>query len=387
MSAGVMVERSTRRHDEWRDFGASAAESDELVVYEGDSCDHDVQLGGLAITDQPFVATWAGYVQEAESIGAARCLRSHLPQLRFPIRAGMSSAASYRAATRRGESDRAPNEGGDCEFASPEGIRVFLHPTAAGRVPVILADNRRDFETLVRALTYHNEPVAIPASMGACIVGGYNNWDRVAELRASWAATSADGSTEAWWRAFRAKAPSRERYQDRFILLSSGPYSGVPADSVGIVPEAWHPLSVVIRLEHECTHFITRCLLGSMRNCLLDELIADYAGIVAACGNFRYDWFLHFMGLECFPRCRPNGRVWNYRGTPPLSDGALGVLQRTVVEAARRLEEFDHAHGEAWRSVTGRAQLAIALARTGLARLARAEGVDVLTAMLSDVSR
>lgn len=60
----------------------------------------------------------------------------------------------------------------------------------------------------------------------------------------------------------------------------------------------WRRLSITIRLEHECTHYFTYRVLGSMRNNLLDELIADYQGIVSAIGKYRADWFLRFMGLE-----------------------------------------------------------------------------------------
>ena len=35
-------------------------------------------------------------------------------------------------------------------------------------------------------------------------------------------------------------------------------------------------LSFVIRAEHECTHYVTHSLLGSMSNNVLDEIIADY---------------------------------------------------------------------------------------------------------------
>lgn len=46
---------------------------------------------------------------------------------------------------------------------------------------------------------------------------------------------------------------------------------------------------------------------------MLDELIADYAGIVAAWGRYRADWFLRFVGLEDYPRYREGGRLQNYR--------------------------------------------------------------------------
>jgi len=67
-----------------------------------------------------------------------------------------------------------------------------------------------------------------------------------------------------------------------------------------------------------------------MRNNLLDEVIADYFGITAACGRFRADWLLRFFGLESYPRYRAGGRLEHYRGDPPLSDAAFLVLQRLL---------------------------------------------------------
>src|SRR5439155_4743001 len=83
-------------------------------------------------------------------------------------------------------------------------------------------------------------------------------------------------------------------YQDRFILLSAGPYSGVAAAELGLADEDWKRRSLTIPLEHECTHYFTRQVLGSMRNALADELVADYMGIVASEGRYRADWFLRF---------------------------------------------------------------------------------------------
>ncbi len=44
-------------------------------------------------------------------------------------------------------------------------------------------------------------------------------------------------------------------------------------------------------------HYVTRHALGTMRNSMLDELIADYVGIVSATGAYRGDWFLRFLGV------------------------------------------------------------------------------------------
>ena len=82
-----------------------------------------------------------------------------------------------------------------------------------------------------------------------------------------------------------------------------------------------------------------------MRNRLIDELIADYMGIRGATGRFSAEWFLYFMGLEELPQFREAGRMTNYLGDPPLSDGAFAVLQRMLVKAAEKLEDFDRSVG------------------------------------------
>ncbi len=79
-----------------------------------------------------------------------------------------------------------------------------------------------------------------------------------------------------------------------------------------------------------------------MQNNLLDEFIADYMGIVKAIGYYRADWFLRFIGLENFPNYRAGGRLENYRGNPPLSDGAFKILHALVKDAAENVERFSN---------------------------------------------
>jgi len=125
-----------------------------------------------------------------------------------------------------------------------------------------------------------------------------------------------------------------------------------------------------IRLEHECTHYFTRRLFGSMRNNLLDELIADYRGITYANGRYRADWCLWFLGLESFPEYRAGGRLENYRGDPALSAAAMQVLASLVVSAARNLEQYDHDSARELKEPTQQARLLIALTRLSLEELA-----------------
>lgn len=377
---------SAEREDILRANGARGDEVAELLRYTESGFD----LSSLAecrdypLPDEPFVEAWTEYAREAKHVGAGATLRRHLVQLRFPVEQGMSAREDYLAATRRGVLP--PEQTLPPLFDDDEGLWITLHETPAGRLPVVIVNARPDFETLMRALSRRNEPVPIPASMGACIIGGYNNWSRVARHREQWAsrhaaAASGAGAEDAWRAEFGRLAPNKDLYQDRFVLLSTGPYSGTPAAAIGLDGDEWQRLSLIIRLEHECAHYFTKRVFGSMRNSLLDELIADYTGIVAARGRFEPEWFLRFMGVENPNGWRSDGRLANYRGDPPLSNGAFVVLQALVRRATETLDRFDallrdYLAGRA-RSLDDTARTIAAIAGLGLERLAE-PGAEVL---------
>lgn len=368
--AGPSAASDAARAETLRAFGAGPAEVDELLAYNRGVFDF---AGGarLPLPDEPCVAAWARYADEARSRGVLPVLRDHLVQLRFPVADGIGASEPYQAAVRRG---LLPARTEDLPLADPDGLRLFIHPTPAGAVPVVVVPHRGDFEALVRAMTKRNEPVPLPPSMGACMVGGYSNWSRVAELRRAWEAGGVDvEGADTWAAAFAVLRERKELYQDRFVLLSGGPYSGVPAEAMGMDPAAWSRASLTIRLEHECAHYLTRRVLGSMRNNLLDELMADYAGIVAAAGRYHAAWFLRFCGLEAEEGCRPGGRLWNYRGDPPLSDPAFAVLGRLVRAAAARVERYDAALPPSARTPEGRADVLLAMAALTLEQIAAGE--------------
>lgn len=217
------------------------------------------------------------------------------------------------------------------------------------------------------------------------MVAGFNNWDRVRQYREQWEQNPANCSEASWAEEFRRLIPQKELYQDRFIILSDGPYSDVSASDIGLSKPQWRRLSLAIRLEHECTHYFTCRLFGSMRNNLLDELIADYRGIVAATGHYRADWFLRFLGLESFSVTRAGGRLQNYRGQPPLSDGAFKILQALVKAAAENLERFDADHADELRTLNGQPLMLVALTYLTLEELADKEANSYLQKLINEL--
>ena len=191
-------------------YGATAAEIEELLAYNRNVFDRSVdQAPTLPLPTEPHVAVWEQYAREAAEVGAFAALRRRLVQLRFPIRKGISKTDAYRAATRRGSPTKEMAEASGLDLASPDDLRLRVHPSPAGPIPVLAPGDRADFVALARALTMRNEPVPVPESMGACMVPGFNNWDRIREYRRRWEAEGGDRSGAAWRR--RVPAPRAER--------------------------------------------------------------------------------------------------------------------------------------------------------------------------------
>ena len=370
-------------------YGATTSEVEELLAYNENVFDRtNLTLPlKLPLPPEPHVSAWEHYVTVAKEIGAFEALKPCLVQLQFPIREGISQTQAYQTATRKGVLLKDMPEATGLVLQQPEQLQVFVHQSLAGAIPVLIAGTREDFVSLVQALTLRNEPKPIPDSMGACIVAGFNNWDRIRQYRQRWEAKHPANCSEAsWTQEFQQLIRRKELYQDRFIILSQGSYSAVSAYDMGLENAEWQRLSLTIRLEHECTHYFTRRLFASMRNNLLDELIADYRGIVVATGGYRADWFMRFMGLADFPNYLEGGRLQNYRGQPPLSDEAFKVLGALVKAAAENLEDFDAQHSDELRNSHQQAFLLIALTDLTVEELASREAHRLIQSRMLNVA-
>lgn len=368
-------------------YGADASEVQELLAYNQNVFQHEdcSKPLELPLPSEVHLDDWEEYAAQAEVRGAYSVLKDVFVQWQFPIQQGISQTEAYRSATlKTGSVDR--SEEASLVFQHPEEIELTIHHSLAGAIPVLLVKHREDFVTVVRSLTKRNEPEPIPLSMGACIVSGYNNWARIRNYQNQWCEQNPDCDDEAWNAEFQRLIARRELYQDRFLILSNEFYSNTAPEKLDLTEAQWRDFSHKIRLEHECTHYFTYRLFASMRNNLLDELIADYMGIVAANGSYRADWFLQFMGLEA-PHYREGGRLENYRGEPPLSGGAFKILQKLVQAAAINLERCDRAYVKQHSTAKDRSLMAFGLTHLNLEELASDRAIDRLEAVLASLNK
>jgi hypothetical protein len=352
-----------------RDCGASDDDLDALLAYTQTPYAALADGATFPLHDEPHIAAWQQYAGAARLEGAWVALRRTFVQLQFPIQEGISEEDEYRRATRRGQFDAAEAFAPGLRMEDPAGLDLVIHESIAGRIPVIVPATRSDFETLVRAFTERNEPKAVPASMGACMVVGLNNWKRVEAYRDEWKRSMGDeGTDEAWAVEFKSFAAQKPLYQDRFIILSRGPYSAIRHEFVGIAEDAWLRQSLDIRREHECVHYLTYRLAGMIRSNVLDELLADFAGLVAGTG--RYDPRLALRCLGVAPDGSPSSdsRLLIYRGA--LSDSALRVVATLAIRATEHLERCAQAWGDRLKDVKALATVIVMLASRPVEELA-----------------
>ncbi|HYH45334.1 MAG TPA: hypothetical protein VEG34_06565 [Thermoanaerobaculia bacterium] len=387
--------------------GGDPAEDPELQAYCAVRYAPEALARGTAfpLPDEAFVPVWEEWARQSAGRGAFAVLSEQLPQLRFPVRSGISQEPGYRAATLRGVPPGEIPEATGLELERPESLELAIHASPAGRIPLIVVRHRPDFATVLRALARRNEPAPVPDAQGALMVAGYNSWPRLHALRRAWEARPPlqplqtdereAPATTTWGEELKRLQATPELFQDRFVLLSDGPYSAVPALDLGLGEQAWRETSLALRRDHECAHYLTRRLFGAMRNHLLDELVADYAGMTGAAGRYRADWQRRFLGLETGPRgegYRSGGRLDLYRGDPPLSDGAFERLQALAGAAAAEIERFDAglrktgpASPAGEESARDRALVLLALATLRVDEIAAPGGAERLAQRLAEL--
>lgn len=357
-----MIEKT--REEILKGYGASPVEIQELLEYNKNKFQ---TVLNHEISDEKFIEVWKLYKKESEVYGAYNTLRKYIPQFHFEIKEGISQTEEYKEVTLRGKSIDAICADEGLGLIEPVALELELYPTSVGFIPLLFTPNNSDFEALVRAMVYRNEPVAIPDSMGACIVKGYNNWDRIRRYKERWTKENIDGE---WQDEFKRMIPDKELYQDKFIILSNKFYSGITPEQVGMNADEWRKISLTMRRVHECTHYVTLRLFGSMQNRVQDEIIADFFAILEAMGGYRPELALLFLGLENFTMYRNGGRLENYRGNPPLSDSSFEILKKITVYAVMNMNKVYLENKEALNSKQGKLALVKKLTSISLEEMA-----------------
>ncbi len=180
-------------------------------------------------------------------------------------------------------------------FKQPDKVKMEIYDSFAGEIPIIYLENADDFEQLVTNTVYKGIRPDDLSKTGASFAFGRST---------------------------------------RFIMLSAKPYSNVPASEMGLDEQVWADRSMIIRREHECTHYFTKQVFGISRNSIHDEIMADFFGIYEAFGYYKAEYFLRFMGISG----TSGGRLDFY--TNDLSQNVKKAVSKTAETAASYLEKW-----------------------------------------------
>lgn len=312
--------------------------SDELLLYfQNKFCSKKVGHL-LEFNDKPCIKSWEDYCKKSSEMGAFQILQNCYPQLKFPIKEGINKRQDYVDAVLKGKSVFLSEKDG-LLLNEPTGIEIRIHDSIAGKVPVVVVPNNQDFVKIVQSVIHKNNPVSVPDSMGALLVNGVNNWDRILRLKDNWLVKYPMGD---WSQEFSKHImPNPDLFKDKLIILSTKPYSNISAGRVNIKEDSWRSLSHLIRLEHECTHLHTLKKYGFASNNLHDELVADYIAIAKTMGVYKKDWMLKFMGLENYPSYRKGARLENYATDVGKSPANFQRLISIIYKAIANIAIFD----------------------------------------------
>ena len=130
-----------------------------------------------------------------------------------------------------------------------------------------------------------------------------------------------------------------------------------------------------IRREHELFHYFTYRRFGRIRTHVLDELLADFVGLLRTDGRYDARLALRFLGLDRWPEWRAGGRVENYvRGKLP--DEVLPAIGTLAMRAAGQLEIVSRACAASVGTIDGLVRVLSALCGLSLDELAASSAPD-----------
>ena len=242
------------------------------------------------------------------------------PQLSLGIKEGMSQSEEYRNIVRRGIMP----EKLDFPFELSGEEDEYTLNTPCGEVNVLYLPDRNIFEYFIKVLAHRNEPVELPASMGASLISGINNWRRIYAHKEEYERNKGND----WDEEFNRFISVKENYKDTVLIVSKGYYSALKPEYIDMDSDEWIDKSRTIRIYHEISHYISRRLFIENKEVLRDEIVADAMGFIAAFGYYENTIAEKVLGIENEVLNR-NGRLVNYVGEEEL-DSSIDRAHKTI---------------------------------------------------------
>ena len=178
-------------------------------------------------------------------------------------------------------------------FITSDFDELRVEQTPAGPIEVVFLYERKDFETFLQIVGHKAQPVPILPSVGAITYFGLADWKAVAQAKEDYLA--AGGSN--WKAEFARLEKEAGAFRTQLIVISSGPYSNIPASRTPYDSDEWIRVSKEIRLYHECAHVVCRRKMPKVVEPLWDEITADMVGLLYATDHYDEALAALFFGV------------------------------------------------------------------------------------------
>ena len=213
-------------------------------------------------------------------------------------------------------------------FIGSEEDDLRTEQTPAGPVEMLFLRQRADFETFLRCIGCRCRMEEIPQSVGAYVFFNLRNWQKIRAYMAEYRGPD-------WPAELRRFDADRGKSRDTLILLSEGPYSGVPWEKTPYGEAEWLRISLDIRRFHECAHVVCRRSYPEKKLPLWDELTADLTGLRKATGSYDAALAAAFLGVTA-EGYTPGGRLRHYLAENEDKDAAAREIWQVIWQLSER---------------------------------------------------
>lgn len=258
---------------------------------------------------------------------AIEALAKRFPQLY--VAPSPTSQDAYSSAAKRGI---APDNANLNHFETSDKDELRIVDTPAGPVEVLFLETRHDFETFLQIIGHKSQLFPIAPTIGAITYQGLADWGAI---NAACKAYLESGGTD-WMAEFARLASQPGAFRTELIVISSGPYSNIPASKTRYSEEEWLHLSREIRLNHECAHVVCRRLMPDDIKPVWDEITADATGLICAIDQYDPELAALFLGVS--DQGFESGRLTEYLGNDQKDD--IDAIAIETNRALSRIKEL-----------------------------------------------
>jgi len=320
---------------------ASEIELDELLDFNANLFDYSNLQDEITfpLDDELFIKSWKKYEEDAASIGVFPVIRKALPHLNFVIDNKVADTPEYKDAVLYANLTKERLQSNNLDLIAPENLQLAVVPTDAGNLPIIYIPERKDFETIYRALKKGNTNAPVHEKLTSAIIYDMRNSDRINAHRERFMKKKNLMNLKTSWQDEYSKLLlKKELYLDTFVIICGGFAANIKPEDAGYPEDEWKAVSIVINREKEALKYYMKRIFQVEKTHPYLELIAYYHALKTTLKKFNADMLEKLM-LPDDDQNIPSCGIGAMDCT--LTQNSYDILKQLIIDSAANLEAFE----------------------------------------------